>query len=88
MRKVRPIIQAFGLIAIVAVAVAAFTDDLTAQTLSPELLKAFTFRAIGPTRQSGRFTDIAVPELEPWTIYAATGSGGLWKSVNNGQTWE
>ena len=69
-------------------AVVLFAGDLAAQALSPEVLKAFSFRAIGPTRQSGRFTDFAVPELEPWTIYASTGSGGLWKSVNNGQTWE
>ena len=56
--------------------------------LSPDLLKSFSYRAIGPTRQSGRFVDFAVPELERNTIYAATGSGGLWKSVNNGITWE
>jgi hypothetical protein len=29
-----------------------------------------------------------VPPKEPNTIYAATGSGGLWKSVNNGITWD
>ncbi|HEX7486091.1 MAG TPA: hypothetical protein VF332_08060 [Vicinamibacterales bacterium] len=88
MRKVCPIIQSFGMVAVVALAVAVFAGDLAAQTLSPGVLDALNFRAIGPTRQSGRFTDFAVPELEPWTIYAATGSGGLWKSVNNGQTWE
>ena len=88
MRKVRPVIRALGVAAVVVLAVVVFAGDLAAQTLSPEVLKAFNFRAIGPTRQSGRFTDFAVPELEPWTIYAATGSGGLWKSVNNGQTWE
>jgi photosystem II stability/assembly factor-like uncharacterized protein len=88
MRKVRPVIRALGIAAVVVLAVVVFAGDLAAQTLSPEVLKAFNFRAIGPTRQSGRITDFAVPELEPWTIYAATGSGGLWKSVNNGETWE
>jgi photosystem II stability/assembly factor-like uncharacterized protein len=62
--------------------------DLGAQAVSPDILKAFSFRNIGPTRQSGRFVDFAVPELEPATIYAATGSGGLWKSMNHGITWE
>lgn len=61
--------------------------SLDAQVLKPELAKAFTFRNIGPTRQSGRFTDIAVPKQEPGTIYAATGSGGLLKSVNHGHSW-
>ena len=42
-----------------------FAADLAAQALSPDLLKSFSFRAIGPTRQSGRFVDFAVPELEP-----------------------
>ncbi len=88
MRKVRPVTKALGVLALLALAVVIFAGDLAAQTLSPEVLKAFSFRAIGPTRQSGRFTDFAVPALEPWTIYASTGSGGLWKSVNNGQSWE
>ena len=88
MRKARPVIQTLGICAVAALAIIVFAGDLAAQALSPEVLKAFNFRAIGPTRQSGRITDFAVPELEPWTIYAATGSGGLWKSVNNGQSWE
>jgi photosystem II stability/assembly factor-like uncharacterized protein len=62
--------------------------ELGAQAVSPDVLKVFSFRNIGPTRQSGRFVDFAVPELEPATIYAASGSGGLWKSMNHGTTWE
>jgi photosystem II stability/assembly factor-like uncharacterized protein len=88
MSKARPVIRAFGIAAVVVLALVVFAGDFAAQSLAPEVLKAFNFRAIGPTRQSGRVTDFAVPELEPWTIYAATGSGGLWKSVNNGETWE
>ena len=62
--------------------------DAGAQTLTEDQLKVFTYRSIGPTRQSGRFVDIAVPSQEPYTIYAATGSGSLWKTVNAGTTWE
>jgi photosystem II stability/assembly factor-like uncharacterized protein len=57
------------------------------QALSDNILKAITFRSIGPTRQSGRFVDLAVPLQTPGTFYAATASGGLWKTVNNGQTF-
>ncbi|MGA2361102.1 MAG: hypothetical protein ABSG73_01460 [Candidatus Aminicenantales bacterium] len=53
-----------------------------------EVLKSVSYRAIGPTRQSGRFVDFAVPAGQPNTFYAATGSGGLWKTMNNGQTFE
>jgi photosystem II stability/assembly factor-like uncharacterized protein len=55
---------------------------------TPALFKAIAFRAIGPTRQSGRFVDFAVPLQERHTFYAATASGGLWKTVNNGQSFE
>lgn len=61
--------------------------DVAAQALSPEIVAAFKFRGIGPSRQSGRFVDVAVPPQEPTTIYMATGSGGLWKSVNHGISW-
>jgi len=88
MRQRQRGVRALAILAAVVSMVVVCAGDLAAQALSPEVLKSFTFRSIGPTRQSGRFIDIAVPELEPWTIYAATGSGGLWKSVNNGQSWE
>ena len=59
-----------------------------AQTLPPEVVNAVRFRSIGPTQQGGRFVDVAVPEQEPNTIYMAAATGGLWKSVNNGISWE
>jgi photosystem II stability/assembly factor-like uncharacterized protein len=53
-----------------------------------DFLKSLSYRAIGPTRQSGRFVDFAVPLGQPGTFYAAAASGGLWKTTNNGQTFE
>jgi photosystem II stability/assembly factor-like uncharacterized protein len=84
----RPLTRLLAAIGILALLLTVVSLDLSAQALSPDLAKAFKFRAIGPSRQSGRFVDFAVPEKEPWTIYAATGSGGLWKSVNNGTSFE
>jgi len=52
------------------------------------VLKSVNFRSIGPTRQSGRFVDFAVPPGQPNTFYAASASGGLWKTENNGQSFE
>ncbi|MCJ7582041.1 MAG: hypothetical protein MUP98_16135 [Candidatus Aminicenantes bacterium] len=45
---------------------------------------------IGPTNVSGRCTDLAVvtPKGKNFTIYVATASGGVWKTVNEGTTWE
>ncbi len=56
-----------------------------------DVLNATVFRNIGPFRPSAWITDIAVPEAplrdHLYTIYAATRSGGLWKTSNNGITW-
>ncbi len=45
---------------------------------------------IGPQNVSGRCTDIAVvtPKGENFTIYVAAASGGVWKTVNEGTTWD
>ncbi|MBZ5496473.1 MAG: hypothetical protein LAP85_08720 [Acidobacteriia bacterium] len=83
-----PRLKILGSVVVLALSALLLASDLGAQALTPDILKAFAFRNIGPTRQSGRFVDIAVPDLEPATIYAAAASGGLWKSMNNGTSWE
>ncbi|UCC39836.1 MAG: PQQ-binding-like beta-propeller repeat protein [Candidatus Aminicenantes bacterium] len=47
-----------------------------------------TWRSVGPQIMGGRITDIAVPKDNPYVIYAAAASGGVWKTVNNGTTWK
>ena len=47
-------------------------------------IEQLSYREIGPTRQSGRFVDFAVVEQSTKVFYAATASGGLWKTINNG----
>ena len=53
-----------------------------------ELLKAFNYRELGPARQGGRILRLTVPESLPYTFYVVTASGGLWKTTNNGTTFE
>ncbi len=45
---------------------------------------------VGPTNISGRITDVAVttPRGESYTIYVAGASSGVWRTVNEGVTWE
>ena len=52
--------------------------------------KELRWQHLGPTNVSGRSTDIAVvtPKGKNYTIYAATASGGVWKTDNEGTTWE
>jgi photosystem II stability/assembly factor-like uncharacterized protein len=55
---------------------------------SEDLLKVFEYRALGPARQGARILDVVVPESQPYTFYVSTASGGLWKTINNGTTFE
>ncbi|MGZ5454635.1 MAG: WD40/YVTN/BNR-like repeat-containing protein, partial [Candidatus Aminicenantales bacterium] len=51
--------------------------------------KDLKWQFIGPTNISGRVTDVAVvaPKGKNYTIYAASASGGVWKTENEGTTW-
>ncbi len=46
------------------------------------------FREIGPASAGGRIDDFAVLESNPDVFYVATSTGGLWKTENNGTTFE
>ncbi len=46
------------------------------------------FRPIGPAAMSGRITDLAVYEQNPAVYYVGTAHGGVWKTINNGTTFE
>jgi photosystem II stability/assembly factor-like uncharacterized protein len=51
------------------------------------LLENLPLRNIGPANMGGRIVAVAVLESNPATMYVATASGGLWKTVNNGESW-
>ena len=46
------------------------------------------FRPLGPASMSGRISDIAAYEANPAIFYVGTAHGGVWKTVNNGTTFE
>jgi len=52
------------------------------------LLAPFHFRSIGPASMGGRIDDIAVSESDPNVIYIGYAVGGVFKSENNGVTFE
>ena len=52
------------------------------------LLAPFRFRSIGPASMGGRIDDIAVSESDPNIIYIGYAVGGVFKSENNGTTFE
>jgi photosystem II stability/assembly factor-like uncharacterized protein len=57
-------------------------------SLVPGFLKTLKPRSIGPANMSGRIVDVAVYEKRPSIMYVASASGGLWKTVNNGITFQ
>jgi photosystem II stability/assembly factor-like uncharacterized protein len=64
-------------------------DNPQPRLIVPEnLLDGLEWRCIGPAIMGGRIDDFAVVEGNTDIIYAASASGGLWKTVNNGVTWE
>jgi photosystem II stability/assembly factor-like uncharacterized protein len=52
------------------------------------ILAPFRFRSIGPASMGGRIDDIEVSLTDPNIIYIGYAVGGVWKSPNNGTTWE
>lgn len=55
---------------------------------SESTVKALRWRLLGPAYFSGRISDLAIPKGRHHTIYCTAASGGLWKTANNGTTWE
>jgi len=60
--------------------------------LDEALLKGFSYRALGPYRAGSWISDIAVPDAPQkthlYTFYVAVRYGGVWKTTNNGTTFE
>jgi photosystem II stability/assembly factor-like uncharacterized protein len=57
-----------------------------AQSISPAVFDGLQWRGIGPASTGGRIEDLAVGRTpgQPSTMYVATASGGVFKSVNEG----
>src|SRR5690242_12379637 len=57
-----------------------------------QLLSAFTYRNIAPFRMQARIADIDVPAFPEkahlYTMYVAPWIGGVFKTTNNGTTWQ
>jgi photosystem II stability/assembly factor-like uncharacterized protein len=57
---------------------------------SPEanLIKDFKWRNVGPANMVGRISDFEALDNDFTQVLVAAASGGVWKSVNAGTTWE
>lgn len=71
----------------VALLLAGASLPAAAQSVDPALLAAAKARPLGPAAPGGRIVDVEVPAQRPFELWAASASGGVWKSTNNGTTW-
>jgi photosystem II stability/assembly factor-like uncharacterized protein len=65
-----------------------FLSTTSAQTGHEAVLKNMKFRSIGPATMGGRIDDLAVVESDPRIMYVGTAAGGIFKTVNGGNTWQ
>jgi photosystem II stability/assembly factor-like uncharacterized protein len=86
--------KVYRLIGVALALLVFFAGPLTGRTEQTQERSASTpldglhFRQIGPAAMSGRIPDLAVYEANPAIYYVATAHGGVWKTVNNGTTFE
>ena len=52
------------------------------------IARAFPWRNIGPANMSGRISDIEALDEDFTFVVVGSASGGVWKSVNAGTTWQ
>src|SRR5438105_4245806 len=55
--------------------------------LDSSVISAFRWRQVGPSNFMGRLVDVQGIPSPSKTIYVSAAAGGVWKSMNNGQTW-
>ena len=68
--------------------VLSMTNPFFSQTKEESLIKDFKWRNIGPANMIGRISDFEALDSDFTQVLVASASGGVWKSVNAGTTWE
>ncbi|NNE46107.1 MAG: glycosyl hydrolase [Rhodothermales bacterium] len=67
---------------------AAFAQEAGESQSTDTLFSGLELRGIGPALMAGRIADIAINPQDERQWYVAVGSGGVWKTDNNGLTWD
>src|ERR1043166_6889267 len=88
MRPIRIISLVIALIAAFAAQSIVGSSQSASAGASAGPFDSLHFRSIGPASMSGRIADVAVYEPNPAIFYVGTAHGGVWKTTNNGTTFE
>ena len=63
-------------------------DEKHEPGFNEKTFEGLAWREIGPAFMSGRIADIVIHPENRHLWYVAVGSGGVWKTVNAGTTWQ
>src|SRR5688500_1003365 len=69
-----------------SVSILAFAQEQPADPISAAMSN-LSWRSIGPANMGGRVADVEGVPGNPNVVYVATGSGGIFKTVNGGMSW-
>src|SRR5436305_5783013 len=83
-RTLRTIVAGVALVGATAVLALAAPEPQS----PTDRFKNLEFREIGPAVMGGRIDDFAAIESNPNVVYVGVAAGGVWKTTNNGTTWE
>jgi len=73
---------------LVLVGLIVFSGFMPGQSQKEAFLKDFQWRNIGPANMGGRISDIQALDSDYRFVIVASASGGVWKTVNAGTTWQ
>jgi photosystem II stability/assembly factor-like uncharacterized protein len=88
MRKRHFLVVPVVLVVVFAGSFVARTEQASGPVPAAGPFDTLHFRPIGPASMSGRISDLAVYEANPAIFYVGTAHGGVWKTTNNGTTFE
>ena len=86
MKRLSSLFLALPVFLIATLATASAADKQ--EPMSAKTFKGLELRNIGPALMSGRIADIAIDPDHSNVWYVGVGSGGVWKTENNGTTWK
>ena len=81
-------LRSFSRIAACAVLATLHSTTPAFSQVDPGLLAGMTARSIGPAGMSGRVADVVAAPSDPTIVYVGAATGGVWKSVNGGLSFD
>ncbi len=78
----------FAVVALSLPVIAQTDEAPSSRILRPQDLNALAWRSIGPANMAGRVATIYLAPANSKTYFVGFATGGLWKTTNNGTTFE